>query len=107
MRQGTFYVYIITNTKRKPLYIGVTNNLEKRISEHISGINSSFSKKYNLKKLVYFENYSRIEEAIKREKQLKNWHREWKLNLIRSENPHFKDLFKKHTESYQAWREFE
>jgi putative endonuclease len=86
-----YYVYIITNTK-KTLYIGVTNNLERRIYEHKNKLIDGFSKKYNLNKLVYFETCSEIKDAIKREKQIKNWHREWKINLIESLNPKWADL---------------
>jgi putative endonuclease len=87
----TYYVYIITNSK-KTLYIGVTNNLERRVYEHKNKLIEGFSKKYYLYKLVYFESCNNINDAIKREKQLKNWHREWKLNLIESMNPNWVDL---------------
>jgi putative endonuclease len=88
-----YYVYIISNTKLAPLYIGVTNNLEKRIYEHKNKlISGSFSSKYNLSKLLYWERGQDIDSCIKREKQLKNWHRQWKLNLIKTTNPNFKDL---------------
>lgn len=86
----TYYVYIITNTK-KTLYIGVTNNLERRMYEHKNKLIDGFSKRYNLNKLVYFEEFNNIESAIRREKQLKNWHREWKPNLIESINPIWED----------------
>ena len=88
-----YYVYIITNKLNTVFYIGVTNNLEKRIWEHRNKMIPGFSSKYNLNKLVYFEETSDIYSAIRREKQLKNWHRDWKINLIRKENPEFKDLF--------------
>jgi putative endonuclease len=74
------------------LYIGVTNNLERRVLEHKNGLVEGFTKKYHCKKLLYFEEYGDIQEAIRREKQLKNWRREWKINLIRTSNPHFRDL---------------
>lgn len=86
------FVYILTNTSNTTLYIGVTSNIERRINEHKSGLIEGFSKKYKLKKLVYLEDYNDINQAIGREKQLKNWHREWKLNLIKSLNPNFEDL---------------
>ncbi len=86
-----YYVYIISN-KSKTLYIGVTNNLVRRIYEHKNKLIEGFSKKYNLNKLVYFESCSEIKDAIKREKQLKNWHRDWKINLIESMNPQWNDL---------------
>ncbi len=73
-------------------YIGVTTNLSKRLNEHYDEIASKFTKKYNVKDLIYFETFSDIEQAIKREKQLKNWHKEWKLNLIKTVNPTLKIL---------------
>jgi putative endonuclease len=92
MSTKNYYIYIITNSSNKTLYIGVSNDLTKRIFEHKNGIIKGFSKKYQLKKLVYFEDFNNIDDAIKREKQLKNWHREWKLNLIKNINPTLKDL---------------
>ena len=92
MIRKNYYIYIITNSSNKSLYIRVTNDLTRRIYEHKNGIIKGFSKKYKLKKLIYFEDFNNIDDAIKREKQLKNWHREWKLNLIKSINPTFRDL---------------
>lgn len=89
-----YYIYIIGNNNLT-LYIGVTSNLIKRIYEHKKEFVDGFSKKYRLHKLLYFEVYTDIKEAIKREKQLKNWHREWKLNLIQKDNPKFEDLYEK------------
>ncbi len=86
------FVYILSNYTEKSLYIGVTSNLEKRIFEHKNKLSKGFSAKYNLSKLVYFEEFSDIKDAIMREKQLKNWHREWKINLIKSKNPNLDDL---------------
>ena len=74
------------------LYIGVTSDLLKRVNEHKEGIGSKFTNKYNIKYLVYFEKFSDINQAIAREKQLKNWHKEWKWNLIKETNPKLKDL---------------
>ncbi len=74
-------------------YIGFTNDLTKRVYEHKEHLVEGFTKKYNVDKLVYFEILSDAESAIKREKQLKNWHRGWKLNLIKSTNPQFNDLY--------------
>ena len=88
----TYYVYIVTNITNSVLYIGVTNNLQRRIEEHKNGLVEGFSKKYKTNKLVYCETTNDINIAIKREKQLKNWHREWKMNLIRNENPGFAEL---------------
>ena len=78
---------------RPTLYIGVTSDLIKRAYEHRSDLVDGFTKKYSLHKLLYFEEYPTIEEAIKREKQLKSWRRDWKLNLIHSMNPSLKDLY--------------
>lgn len=86
------YIYILGNSKLT-LYIGVTSDLIKRVYEHKKEIVKGFSQKYKLKRLLYYEIFENIEEAIKREKQLKNWHREWKLSLIKSKNPDLKDLY--------------
>ena len=86
-----YYVYIITNNSRI-LYIGVTDDLNRRLYEHTNKLIDGFTKKYNLTKLVYFETFNQIEDAIRREKQLKNWHRQWKINLIESVNKEWKDL---------------
>ena len=87
-----FYVYIIGN-RNLTLYIGVTSNLVKILFEHKNELVEGFSSKYKLHNLFYFEVFESVDEAIKREKQLKNWHREWKLNLIKKINPEFKDLY--------------
>ena len=87
-----FYVYIITNKLNTVFYIGVTNNIKRRIYEHKNNIIEGFSSKYKLTKLVYYEETSSSESAINREKQLKRWHRDWKINLIKEYNPLFKDL---------------
>ncbi len=87
-----YFVYILTNKFNKVLYIGVTNNLERRMYEHKNKLIDGFTKKYNLKKLVYFQETNDVESAIKREKQLKNWHRDWKMKLISDFNPDWKDL---------------
>ena len=86
------YVYILTNKYRTTFYIGVTSNLVERTMLHQEGTGSKFTKKYNLKDLVYFEVFSDINMAIAREKQLKNWHHEWKVNLIKELNPTLKTL---------------
>lgn len=90
--KGSYYVYIISNKRHTVFYIGVTDNIQRRLYEHKTGLVKGFSKKYNLTELVYFEEYFDINEAIAREKQLKNWHREWKINLIKSLNPKMQDL---------------
>lgn len=87
--EKTYYVYIITNKLNSVLYIGITSNLVKRIWEHKNKVVDGFSNKYNLNKLVYYEICNDIEQAIKREKQLKNWHRAWKDNLIKEKIQNF------------------
>ena len=89
----SYHVYIITNKKEGILYIGVTNDLIRRLDEYRNHLIKGFTDKYNLTKLVYYEETSDIKSAIQREKQLKNWHRDWKLNLINSFNPEWNDLF--------------
>ncbi|WP_306742164.1 GIY-YIG nuclease family protein [Marinifilum sp. D714] len=86
------YIYIMSNKNRTTLYIGVSSDLNRRIAEHSEGIGAKFTKRYNLTDLLYYEEFDDISEAIAREKQLKNWKREWKLNLIKSLNPELKDL---------------
>jgi putative endonuclease len=87
-----YYVYILTNKSNKVLYIGVTNNLERRVFEHKNKLVKGFTERYNLTKLVYYEVTNDIHSALEREKQLKNWHRDWKMNLISSFNPAWRDL---------------
>ena len=88
-----YYVYILASKKDGVLYIGVTNNLVRRIYEHKKGMTDGFTKKYNVKNLVYYETHSEINEAIKREKQMKKWYRKWKIELIEKSNPEWKDLY--------------
>jgi putative endonuclease len=92
MEARQYYVYVLTNRTNRVLYIGVTNNLERRLFEHKNKLVEGFTKKYNLNKLVYYEATNDIDGALEREKQLKNWHRDWKINLINSSNPAWKDL---------------
>jgi len=86
------HIYIMTNIKNTTLYIGVTSQLPQRVYKHQSKVQSGFTSKYNLCKLVYFESFESMYEAITREKQLKNWRREWKNNLIEKLNPNWLDL---------------
>lgn len=86
-----YYVYIMSN-KSRILYIGVTNNLSRRVYEHKNKIVEGFTSKYNINELVYFEQVRDIHSAITREKQLKGWLREKKINLIHSSNPKWEDL---------------
>lgn len=90
---NTYYIYILASKAHGTLYIGVSNSLERRYFEHHNGVNKkSFTSKYAVKRLVYMEQTSDPEAAIAREKQLKNWHRQWKINLIESTNPEWQDL---------------
>jgi putative endonuclease len=86
------FTYIMSNQYRTTFYIGVTNNLRVRVWQHTHGEGSAFVKKYRCFDLVYYEHHMRITDAIDREKQLKNWHHERKVNLIISVNPEMKDL---------------
>ncbi len=86
-------VYIMTNRLNGVLYVGVTDNLDERVKEHkLKAFPKSFTAKYNCDKLVYFEQFENGEEAIKREKQMKKWKREWKINLIEEFNPNWVDI---------------
>lgn len=87
------YVYILTNKFNTVFYVGVTSNLVKRAYEHKNKFIDGFTKKYNINKLVYYEIFEDIEFAILREKQLKKWKRQWKIDLIRKNNPDFIDLY--------------
>ena len=89
----TYYVYLLASQKKGTLYIGVTNNLIKRIYEHKNDLTEGFTKKYGTHKLVYFEETESINSAITREKQMKKWNRQWKINLIEESNPDWNDLY--------------
>ena len=88
-----YYVYILASKKNGTLYIGVTNNLVRRVYEHKEGLIEGFTKKYDVKMLGYYEIHSDINEAIKREKTLKKWLRNWKIELIGRVNSEWKDLY--------------
>ena len=88
-----YYVYILSSSKNGTLYIGVTSDLIKRVYEHQQGFISSFTKRYKVHKLVYFETTPDINSAIAREKQLKKWKRQWKIELIERHNPNWNDLY--------------
>ena len=87
-----YYVYILSNKINSTLYVGMTNDLKRRIFEHKNKLIPGFTEKYNVNKLVYFETVSDVKAAIQREKNLKNWNRSWKIELIKKNNPTFKDL---------------
>jgi putative endonuclease len=91
-------VFILTNQPHCTLYIGVTSNLLPRIAEHRDEVYEGFTKKYGLKRLVWFEPQNTMAEAIHREKSLKRWPRQWKINLIERDNPNWDDLVKQLTE---------
>ncbi|MFC1515048.1 GIY-YIG nuclease family protein [Candidatus Omnitrophota bacterium] len=90
-KQG--YIYLMTNKADKVIYTGVTSDLQKRIYEHKEKLTESFTKKYNVNKLVYYEIFDHIEDAIAREKQIKAGSRQKKMDLIKSMNPGFRDLY--------------
>jgi putative endonuclease len=90
---NTYYVYILASKRNGTLYVGVTNDLVKRVYQHKNDLADGFTKKYQVHKLVCFEQTTDIESAIKREKQLKKWLRKWKLELIEKQNPDWKDLY--------------
>ena len=93
MNTKTYFVYIMTNRRNGTLYIGVTNDIIRRVGEHRAGEAEGFTKKYGLTRLVYFERFNSIESAIRREKRLKTWLRAWKVRLIHQENPEWDDLW--------------
>jgi len=92
MKNYNFYVYIIASRSRV-IYIGVTNDIIRRIEEHRKGVVEGFTKKYRVKNLVFYEWFTDIKAAITREKQLKEWRRQWKIDLIEKDNPGWKDLY--------------
>ena len=92
MRDHNYYVYIITTQNNKVMYIGVTNDLERRLYEHKHKIIDGFTKRYNINKLVYYEYTEDVYSAIEREKQLKGWRRDRKNSLVETMNPEWKDL---------------
>ncbi len=87
-----YFIYILSS-KNKVLYAGMTDNLSRRIYEHKQGLVEGFTKKYNVDRLVYYEVHPDLKSVIKRENQLKNWHKQWKINLIESMNKEWKDLY--------------
>jgi len=87
------YIYILSNKNKTVLYIGVTSNLIKRIEGHKNNEGSVFTKRYNVNELVYFEEFTDINQAIKREKQLKKWNKDWKWDLVKEMNPNLIDLY--------------
>ncbi len=90
---NTYYVYILASKRNGTLYIGVTNDLARRVWEHREGLGDGFTKKYGVEMLVYYETFDDINVAIRREKRLKKYKREWKINLIQQHNVDWQDLF--------------
>ena len=93
MQARSFYVYILASRIGGTLYIGVTNDLVRRVAEHKLKIAESFTKRHDVIRLVYFECFDQIEQAIQREKRLKKWTRAWKISLIEKDNPNWIDLY--------------
>lgn len=87
------YVYILTNKPSGVLYVGMTTNLARRLYEHKNDLVDGFTKKYKCKTLVYFEEYDLYAQAIRREKRLKEWKRQWKIDLVETLNPEWRDLY--------------
>lgn len=92
MNVKNYYVYILASKRNGTLYIGVTNDLPRRVYEHKTKKVEGFTKRYTIGTLVYYEQTSDVRSALAREKQLKNWHRKWKLDLIEKDNPQWKEL---------------
>jgi putative endonuclease len=93
MEARSYYVYILASRIGGTLYIGVTNDLIRRVAEHKLKIAQGFTKRYDVARLVYFEVFDQIEQAIQREKRLKKWPRAWKISLIEKDNPNWNDLY--------------
>ncbi|HLD60754.1 MAG TPA: GIY-YIG nuclease family protein [Patescibacteria group bacterium] len=90
---GKYFIYILASQRNGTLYIGVTNDLIRRIYEHKQKLVEGFTKDHSVDRLVYYEEYSDVRDAISREKQLKKWNRKWKLNVIERVNPEWRDLY--------------
>ena len=88
----TYYVYILASKRNGTLYIGVTNDLERRLYEHKNNLVDGFTKRYSVHNLVYYEDVNDVNAALQREKQLKRWTRKWKVELIEKINPEWRDL---------------
>lgn len=88
-----YYLYILADKKGGDIYVGRTNDLICRVSEHRSDIICGYTKNSGIKNLVYYEEYTNLADAAKREKQIKKWKREWKINMIEKFNPEWKDLY--------------
>ena len=91
-RERIYYIYMMASGPNGTLYIGMTNNLSRRVFEHREGLIKGFTKRYGVKRLVYFEEFPTAADAIRREKRIKKYPRMWKINLIRERNPDWRDL---------------
>ena len=89
---GRFFVYILVSRSGNALYTGMTNDLRRRLGQHQQGQTGAHTQKYRIRKLVYFEVHDDLETALLREKRIKRWHRQWKIDLIQSVNPSWRDL---------------
>jgi putative endonuclease len=101
-----YHVYILASTRNGTLYTGVTNNILRRVYEHKKKIIKGFTSKYDVNKLVYFEEFDDINQAILREKQIKKWYRKWKIKTIEEFNPEWEDLFYKYGGSDNMYDEY-
>jgi putative endonuclease len=88
-----YFVYILASKRNGTLYLGITSNLLKRVYEHKNNLVEGFTKKYNVHNLVYYETYNYVHDAIAREKNIKKWKRQWKIELIEKSNPKWEDLY--------------
>ena len=93
LNEKTYWVYLLASRRNGTLYIGVTNNLSRRVWEHKEGAVKGFTQEYGVKLLVYYESYPDVRDAIQREKNIKKWPRRWKIDLIQSMNPEWRDLY--------------
>ena len=103
VEEKEYYVYIITNKRNGTLYVGMTNDLIRRVYEHKNDLVKGFTKKYGLHKLVYYESGGDVCEVIQREKQIKKWNRKWKLELIEKMNPNWDDLYTQITDNQSGF----
>ena len=90
-----YFVYIMAKARNSTFYVGITSDLQKRVWEHKNEVADSFTKKHNIKNLVYYEIFDNPENAIRREKRLKKWNRSWKMKVIEEMNPNWEDLYEK------------
>ena len=92
MGEGAYFVHILASGRHGTLYVGITNNIDRRLIEHRTGAISGFASRYRVDRLVHVEAFGEVQQAIQREKTLKKWPRDWKVNLIERDNPDWADL---------------